>query len=144
VARTLLAAATVVWVAAGVLGIGVGMAAASDLQRILPPLAIDLSALGGAVVAVSAVALSVGIVHAALLVGMRAGHHVARSVAIVVAAALAALLLGLAAAAATSAVTVPDRALALLAAALAAVAGAVAYGAVAALLVAEVRAGRRS
>ena len=143
-ARTLLVAAAVVWVVAGVVGIGIGLVAASDLQRALPPLAIDLSALGGAVVAMSAALLAVGLLHGLALAGMRRGLRVARSAATVGAAALAVLFVALSAAAATSAVDVPDRAVLLVLAALAALAAAFSYGAVAVLLVAETRAGSAS
>jgi hypothetical protein len=141
VARTLLGAASVVWVVAGIVGIGIGLVGAADLQQRLPPLAIDLSALGGAVVAVSGGVLAVGLIHATVLAGMRRGHRTARSVATVVAAALAALFVALSAAAATSAVNVPERAVILLLAALASIVAAIAYGVVAVLLVAETRAG---
>jgi hypothetical protein len=141
-ARTVLLAATVAWLVAGAIGIAIGLLGASGLQRILPPLAIDLAALGGAVVAVATGVLVVGIAHAIVVVGMRDGRRAARSAALLLAATMSVLLLALAAASATSAITVPERAPALLAACLAALVGAAAYGFVAVLLIAEVRAGR--
>ena len=141
-ARTVLLAATIAWLVAGVIGIAVGLIGASALQRLLPPIAIDLAALGGAVVAVGVGVLLVGVVHAIVVVAMRDGGPAARSAALLLAATLCVLLLALAAASATSAVTVPDRALALLAAAVGALAGAAAYGFVTVRLVAEVRASR--
>jgi hypothetical protein len=142
VARSLLLAATIVWLMAGAAGIGIGLLGTTGLQMLLPPLAIDLAALGGAVVAVAVGVLAVGIAHAAVVVGMRVGRPLARSAALLLAATLSALLLALAAAAATSAATVPDRAPSFLLAGLAALVGAGAYGLVTGLLVAEVRASR--
>ena len=141
-ARTVLLAATIVWLVAGVVGIGIGLLGATGLQRLLPPLAVDLAALGGAVVAVGVGVLAVGVAHALVVLGMRAGHAAARSAALLLSATLSALLLALAASSATSAVTVPDRALSFLAACAAALVGAAAYGLVTVLLVAEVRASR--
>jgi hypothetical protein len=141
-ARTVLLAATIVWLVTGIVGIGIGLLGSSGLQRLLPPLAIDLAALGGAVLAVAVGVLAVGVAHAVVVVGMRAGHAPARSAALLLSATLSALLLALAAASATSAVTVPDRAPSFLAACAAALVGAAAYGLVTVLLVAEVRASR--
>ena len=141
-ARTLLLAGTIVWLIAGAVGVGIGLLGSASLQSLLPTLSIDLAALGGAVVAVGFGVLAVGVAHAVVLVGMRAGSESARSAALLLAATLSVLLLALAAASATSAVTVPDRAPSFLAACAAALVGMGAYGLVTALLVAEVRAGR--
>jgi hypothetical protein len=141
-ARSVLLAATIVWVVAGAVGIGIGLLGTTSLQRLLPPLAIDLAALGGAVVAVGFAVLAIGLVHALVLIGLRTRHPAARSAALLLSATLSALLLALAAASATSAVTLPDRAPAFVAAGAAALVGVVAYGLVTALLVAEVRASR--
>ena len=67
-ARTLLLAATIVWLVAGVIGIVIGLTSAAGLQRMLPPLVIDLAALGGAVVAVGFGVLAIGLVHAGVVV----------------------------------------------------------------------------
>ena len=141
-ARTLLLAATIVWLVAGVVGIVIGLTSAAGLQRMLPPLVIDVAALGGAVVAVGFGILAVGLVHAVVLAALRAGHPLAPSAALLLAITMTALMLALAAAAATSAVTVPDRTLAWLVATAAALAAASAYGFVAGLFVPEVRARR--
>jgi hypothetical protein len=142
VARTLLLAATIVWLVAGIVGIVFGLTSAAGLQRMLPPLVIDLAALGGAVVAVGFGVLAIGLVHAGVVVALRAGLSLARSAALLLAITMTTLMLALAAAAATSAVTVPDRALPWLVATAAALAAASAYGFVAGLLVLEVRARR--
>jgi len=142
VARALLLAATIVWLVAGVIGIVIGLTSAAGIARMLPPLVIDDAALGGAVVAVGFGILAVGLVHAGVLVALRAGYSLAPSAALLLAVTMTTLMLALAAAAATSAVTVPDRAAAWLVATAAALGAASAYGLVAGLLVAEVRARR--
>lgn len=141
-ARTVLLAAAIVWLMAGAVGIGIGLLGSTGLQRLLPPLTVDLAALGGAVVAVAVGVLGVGVAHAIIILGMRAGHPAARSAALLLAATLSVLLLALAAASVTSAVTVPDRAPSFVAACAAALVGVAAYGLVTVLLVAEVRASR--
>ena len=139
--RSLLVAATAAWIAAGVIGIAVGTIGATTLQRLLPPLAIDIDALRGAVTAVSIGLLLIGAAHAAVLPGLRRGGHRAASVALLLSGFLSVLLLALAAAAATSAATTPASAPALVAAAVAALAAAIGYALVGRLLVAELRAG---
>ena len=141
-ARALLLGAGIVWLIAGAVGIGIGLMGAADLQRILPNLAIDLAALGGAVVAVGSAILAVGVLHAAVVVGLRVGNRLARTAALLLAATLFALLVTLAAAAVTTAVTVPEQAPSFLVAGLFALVGAAVYGFVTARLVAEVRASR--
>ena len=141
-ARTLLLAATIVWLVAGFIGIGIGLTSAAGLQRMLPPLAIDLAALGGAVVAVGFGILVIGLVHGGVVVALRAGYPLAPSAALLLAITMTTLMLALAAAAATSAATVPDRAPSLLVATAAALVAASVYGLVASLLVIEVRARR--
>jgi hypothetical protein len=131
-----------VWLIAGAIGIGIGLTGADDLQRVLPTLTIDLAALSGAVVTVASAVLAVGVLHAAVVVGLRAGSRLARTAAVLLAATLFALLVTLTAAAVTTAVTAPDRAPSFLAAGLVALVGAAIYGFVTALLVAEVRASR--
>jgi hypothetical protein len=141
-ARTVLLAATIVWLAAGAIGIVIGLLGSTGLQRLLPPLAIDLAALGGAVVAVSVGILAVGVAHVVIVLGLRAGHSAARSAALLLAATLSALLVALAAASATSAVTVSERAPSFIAACAAALVGVAAYGLVIVQLVSEMRASR--
>lgn len=140
-AHSLLLAAAAAWIAAGAAGVGVGTVGATTLQRILPPLAIDLDALRGAVTAVSLGVLTIGAAHAAVVVGLRGGGRRARSAALLLSGFLLALLLALAAASATTAVTTPASALLFGAAALGAAVGAIGYGVIVALLVREVRSG---
>lgn len=140
-ARSLLLAASAAWIAAGAAGVGVGTVGATTLQRILPPLAIDLDALRGAVTAVSLGVLAIGAAHAAVIAGLRGGGRRARSAALLLSGVLSALLVALAAASATTAVTTPASALLFGAAALGALVGAIGYGVIVALLVREVRSG---
>ncbi len=141
-ARTLLLAAAVVWLVAGAAGIVVGLLGATGIQRLLPPVAVDAAAIGGAALAMGAAVLVVGIAHAAVVLALRAGHRSARSLALLLSATMGTLLVGLAVAAATTAATLPDRAPSFLLAGLAALGGAVAYWLAAARLLGEVRAGR--
>lgn len=138
-ARSLLLAATAAWLAAGVMGVVVGTVGATTLQGLLPPLAIDLDALRGAVTAVSLGVLGIGVVHASVVVGLRHGGRRAVSAALLLSGFLSVLLLALAAAAATSAATTPASAVAFLAAGLAAFAGATGYGLIGSLFVRELR-----
>lgn len=138
-ARALLLAATAAWIAAGLIGVGVGTIGAATLQSLLPPLAIDLDALRGAVTAVSLGVLGIGAVHVAVVVGLRRATRRTLSAALLLAGFLSALLLALAAAAATSAITTPANAAAFAVAGLAALGIAVAYGLVGTLVVRELR-----
>jgi hypothetical protein len=140
-ARSLLLAATAAWITAGVAGAVVGSVGAATLQRLLPPLGIDLDALRGAVTAVSLGILGIGVAHAVVVVGLRRGGRRALSAALLLSGFLSVLLVALAAAAATSAATTPANALVFLAAGLAALGGAIGYGLVGSLLVRELRTG---
>ena len=140
-ARSLLLAATAAWVAAGAGGLLIGAVGASTLQRLLPPLAIDLDALRGAITAVAAGILAVGALHGAVVFALRRGGRRAASAALLLAAFVAVLLLALAAAAATAAAATPSNAPGLVAAGLAALGGAGGYGLVGSLLLREVRSG---
>lgn len=140
-ARSLLLVATAAWIVAGAAGVAVGLVGATTLQRILPPLAIDLDALRGAVTAVSVGVLALGLAHALVVAGLRRGGRRAVSVALLLAAFLSAVMLALAAAGATAAVATPASAPAFGAAAFGALVGAVGYGVIVAVLLGEMRSG---
>jgi len=140
-ARSLLLAAGAAWITAGAAGIGVGLLGATTLQRILPPLAIDLDALRGAVTAVSVGVLAIGGMHAAVAAGLRRVGRRSLSAALLLSGFLSALFLALAAAGATTAVATPTSALAFGAAALGALTLSIGYGAITALLLRELRSG---
>ena len=138
-ARTLVAAATVVWSLAGLGGLVLGLVGADTLERALPPLAIDTPALGGAVVAVSTAVLLLAATHGVVVAALRAEHRLARTSAILLCATMCALLAALVAAALTGAASVPERSVPLLGAALAGAVGAAAYGVATGLFVKEIR-----
>lgn len=124
-ARSILLVGSAAWVLAGLAGLAVAAFGAKALERMLPPLAIDTDALRGAVTAVGAGLLAVGLAHAVVLMGLRSSRRWGWSAATLLAAVLGASLLALCAAAATSAVSTPAMAATLLlAAALAALGGA--------------------
>lgn len=138
-ARGILLAGSVAWLLAGLAGMAVAALAAEALEGMLPPLSIDTDALRGAVTAVGAGLLAVGLAHAVVLIGLRSGRRWGWSASILLAAVLAASLLALGAAAATSAVATPEMAGTLLGAAAAAALGAVCYALVVLRLVGERR-----
>jgi hypothetical protein len=106
---------------------------------VLPPLAIGADALARAVGAFATGLLVIGLVHVAVLVGLRAGARWSYSGAVLLGAVLAAGLLSLGATAVTTAVTQPDAAAALIASACLAAGGGAAYALAAARLVGEMR-----
>jgi len=138
-ARTILLCGAVLWLLAGIVGIGVASLGREWLLQILPPLAIGADALGGAVSAFSMALVFVGAAHVAALIGLRRNTGWGRSAAILLAGILAAGLLTLAVSALTGAADQPASAPGLIAAALATGALAAAYGFAAARLAAEVR-----
>jgi hypothetical protein len=138
-ARTILAAATVVWLGAGAMAVGIGLLGSTGLQRLLPPLAIDLAALGGAVVAIGAVTLLIGAAHASVLLGLRAERRRAAAGGVLLSGTLTALLVSLTAAAATSAASTPDRAIPMLLGGIAAFVAGASYCVATVSLVAEIR-----
>ena len=126
---------------AGVIAIIMSVAAVSQLKTWLPPLSIDEAALGGAILALGLGFLVVAAVHAAVLLGLRAGSHVAWVAGVLLTIGMGATLVALAAASATSAAATPDRALAFLGATLGAALAAAAYAVAAIELVGEMRSG---
>ena len=140
-ARSLLLVAGGAWITAGAAGIGLGLVGATTLQRMLPPLAIDLDALRGAVTAVSVGVLTIGALHASVVVGLRRLGRRALSAALLLSGFLSALFLALAAAGATTAVATPASAPAFGAAALGALVGSIGYGVIVTLLLHELRSG---
>ena len=132
---------TAAWLLLGVAGIVVAMVGRDALTRVLPDLAIDADALGGAIAGIAAGAVAIGLAHLAVAVGFRAGRRFAVGVGILLASLLAAGFAALAAAALASAQREAALAPALIAGALAAAVIGLAYGWVAWQLVGERRAG---
>jgi hypothetical protein len=69
VARRVLLVGAVGWLLVAIAGIGVAVAGVEALRSLLPPLAIDADALGGAITAVAVALLAVGSAHVAVLLG---------------------------------------------------------------------------
>jgi hypothetical protein len=101
-AGLLLEVGATVWLLAGLAAIGLGARGAGWLMSQLPPLAIDVSALGGAVVAIGAALVAVGVLQAVVAAGLRARRRWAVAGGVLLSATLAVALFGLAAAAATT------------------------------------------
>jgi hypothetical protein len=141
VARTVLAVGAVAWLIVGVAGIAIAVAGREWMIGILPPLAIDADALGGALAAMASALGLVGIAHLGVVVGLSRRWRSALSAGVLLASVLSAACLALAAAAISSAVREPTYVLGLVGAAAAAVVAAVAYGLAAVHLVRELRAG---
>lgn len=140
--RAVLAIGAVVWALTAAGAIGLTIVGVDRLLALLPPLAIDADAVGGAATAVG-VALAIGAgVHLAILVGLRAGARLAWTAAVLVCGLAVAGFVALAAAAFASAAAEPTIAAALVAAGLLALAVAAAYGVAALGLIGEIRAGR--
>ena len=126
-ARLVLAVGAAVWLLGAVAAIALGIAGTGRLTQLLPPLAIDGAALGGALIAVG-VALGVaGLAHVAALLGLRRGHRRALSAAILLGGLCSAVFVALAGAAFASAVAEPSMTLLLLAAGALAIVAALAY-----------------
>lgn len=138
-ARTILRAGAAAWLLAGAAGLGLATFGAQWLLGVLPPLAIGADALARAVGAFSIGLLVVGLVHVAVLMGLRAGARWSYSGAVLLAAVLAAGLLSLGATAVTAAVAQPDTAALLIACGCLAAGGTAAYALAAARLVGEMR-----
>jgi len=141
VARAILLVAAVAWIVAAGVAAAVAAFGVEELERALPPLAIDTEALRGTVVAVAAGLAAIGLLHVVALIGVRARRRWGSTSAILLAGVLAATFVALASAAATSAVANPPLALILVGAAIGAALAAAAYVAAVVQLVRERSAG---
>ena len=140
-ARSVLLAGAVTFAVAGVIAIVMSAAAVAQLKSWLPPLSIDDAALGGAILALGIGFLAVAAVHVAVILGLRAGRHVAWVGGVLLTIGMGATLVALAAASATSAAATPDRALAFLGATIGAALAAAAYAVAAIELVGDLGSG---
>jgi hypothetical protein len=144
VARLVLTVGAVAWLLLGAAGIGLAVAGREWMIAVLPPLAIDADALGGALTAMASGLVLVGAAHLGVVVGLRRGWRSARSAGVLLASLLSIACLALAAAAVSSALREPAYALGLIGAALVAALAAVGYGLAAVHLASELRAGSAS
>ena len=140
-ARTILVVGAVAWLVVAVVALGVAITGRDALLAVLPPLAIDAEALGGALTVVAIASLAIGAAHVGVVVGVARGARRARSAGVLLASVLSAAFLGLAAAAAASALRESALALALAGACVAAAAAAIGYAVTVARLVADLRSG---
>ena len=140
-ARRILVAGAVAWLALAALGVAVAIGWREWLIAALPPLAIDADAVGGAITVISIGAFGIGAAHASIAAGVARRRRWALSAGALLASVLGTGFLALAAAAATSAFRESNLAIALGALAVVAGLAAASYGLIAARLVAELRSG---
>jgi hypothetical protein len=126
-ASLLLAVAAAVWLLAGVAAIAVGLGGAAWLMAQLPPLTIDVAAVGGAAVAIGIGLVTVAVLHAAVAIGASAWRRWALSSGILLSGTMAVGLTALALAAGTTLVRGSPAPALLGAAAIAAFGGAAGY-----------------
>jgi hypothetical protein len=140
VARAILAIGAVVWLAGASIAIGLARLALDRILALLPALAIDADAVGGALTAIGAALGGVGVAHVAVLVGLRRAEALAMTAGVLLGGVLSVVMIALAAAALASAARDASNAPILLATASAALLAAVGYGVVAVGFAREVRA----
>lgn len=143
-ARTILLVGTIVWLVAGAAGAALAALGTDRLMALLPPLAIDADAVGGALLTVALILVALGCVHAAILVGLRRGRRWAGSAGALLGAVLSAACLALAAAALASGIREAPLAPSLFVAAAAAALAAIGYGLLAVRLTRELTSGSAS
>jgi len=144
VARTILLVGTIFWLAAGAGGIAVAVLGTDRLMSLLPPLAIDAGAVGGALLTMALALVAVGCAHAVVLLGLRRETRWASSAGALLGAVLAVACVALSAAALASATRDPALASVLLVGAAGAALAAIGYGFVAVRLARELTSGSAS
>ncbi len=120
------------------------MLGANWVRSLLPPLAIDVEALGGALTVIALALIALGAAHIGVVVGLHQERRWARSAGVLLAALIAAAFFGLAAAAISSAAREASYAAPLVGSALVAAGGTVLYALVAARLAGEIGSGSGS
>ena len=143
-ARTILLVGTIAWLVGGVAGIAIAVFGIDRVMTLLPPLAIDADAVGGALLTVALVLIAIGAVHATVLVGLRRAKRWAGSAGALLGGVLAVACLALAAAALASATRDASLAASLFVAAAVAAVAAIGYGLVAVGLARELTSGSAS
>jgi len=141
VARTVLIIGAVAWLLVGAAGLVLAAAGTTLLLSLLPPLAIDAEALGGALTAVAVSVIATGAAHLVVVAGLRRDRRWARSAGALLTSVLSVVSLALAAAAISSALREPAAVLPLLGAALVAAFAAAGYALAAVRLVRELGSG---
>lgn len=143
-ARRTLVVGGVAWLLVGIAGVALALSGSEGLLELLPPLAVDADAVGGAVTAISSGLIAIGVAHLVILAGLGGAGRWARSAGALLTAVLAVATLALAAAAVSSAVRHEPYALPLIGGAVLAVAAGAVYGVAAVRLASELRAGSAS
>ena len=142
--RAVLVVGAVVCAVAAVLGTLVSAFGIERLLALLPPLAIDADAVGGAVLAVS-LALGIGaVIHLGVLVGLARGIRLAWTAGLLLSGLGVAVTIGLMGTAFTSAAVEPSLAPALVVAGIACLVASFGYAGAAAWFIGEIRAGAPS
>ena len=140
-ARTVLLIGAIAWLLAGAGALALAALGTQQLLSVLPPLAIDAAALGGALTALAMTLVATGTAHLFVVAGLREGRRRAASAGALLASVMAAVSVGLAAAAISSALREPAYALSLVGAAVVAASAAIAYTLAAVRLALELRSG---
>ena len=143
-ARTVLIIGAVAWLLAGAGAFTLAAIGTAQLIALLPPLAIDADAVGGALTALALTLVVTGTAHLFVVAGLRDNRRWARSAGVLLTALLAVVSIGLAATAVASAVREPGYALQLLGGAAVGAVAAVAYLLAAVGLARELGAGSAS
>ena len=143
-ARTILLIGAIAWLLAGAGAFALASVGTQQLLSMLPPLAIDAAALGGALTALALTLVATGTAHLFVVAGLRDGRRWAASAGALLASVLAAVSVGLSAAAVSSALREPTYALPLVGGALVAASAATCYLLVAVRLARELGSGSDS
>lgn len=142
--RAVLAVGAVMWGIAAVAAALVTVFGVDRLLALLPPLAVDADAVGGAALAVSlALAIAAG-THLAILVALGRGVRLAWTAGLLLCGLGVAVTIGLTGTAFASAAAEPSMAVPLVAAGVASLVAAVGYAAAIAWFIGEIRAGAPS
>ena len=107
-ARTVLLIGAIAWLLAGAGAFTLAAVGTQQLLSVLPPLAIDAAALGGALTALALTLVATGTAHLFVVAGLRDGRRWAASAGTLLASVMAAVSVGLAAAAISSALREPS------------------------------------
>ena len=140
-ARKVLFIGAVVWLLAGAGAFVLAAVGTEQLLSLLPPLAIDADAVGGALTALALTLVVTGTAHLFVVAGLRDGRRWAGSAGVLLASVLAVVSVALAATAISSALLEPTYAWPLLAAAVLAASAATGYVIAAVLLARELGSG---
>ena len=143
-ARTVLLIGALVFLLAGAGTFTLSAIGVHQLLTLLPPLAVDADAVGGALTALALTLVATGTAHLFIVAGLRDGRRWAASAGALLAGVLAAVFVGFAAAAVSSALRSPDQALPLLVGAALATFAAIGYTLVAVRLARELGSGSAS